>query len=223
MLGYASISQFLYTLLITLPGIILGLTVHEFAHAFSAYKLGDMTAKRMGRVTLNPIAHIDAIGLVALILVHFGWGKPVPVNPYAFTRYRRLKNFVVDIAGVTMNFIVSFCLVAVYIALFPSTGGTGWGMDILDYAIQINAVLMVFNLIPIPPLDGFGILTEIFGWRGKPWYPGLYRNGGFILMAVILIGAFADISILGYILTPARTAIVDFMYNFWLPIFGYTA
>ena len=103
--------QFLYIL----PAILIGLTVHEWAHAYAAYRLGDPTAKNLGRMTLNPLAHIDPIGFAMLLLVGFGWAKPVPVSPRNFKHYRR-DDIIVSLAGITMNILIAFVFSFVYVA-----------------------------------------------------------------------------------------------------------
>ena len=178
-----------------LPAIIIGITVHEFAHAFSAYKLGDMTPKKQKRVSLNPLRHIDIFGFIALLIVGFGWGKPVQINPYAF-RHRRRDNLIVGAAGVVTNFVFAFIFAGLLKLLtltpFMETLGLGspsyYVLLFFQYVIQINLVLMVFNLLPVPPLDGFGIVTDIFGLRGTAFHSIVYRFGMPILLILLLTG-----------------------------------
>jgi Zn-dependent protease len=194
--------------LMLLPGIVIGITFHEFAHAFAAYKLGDQTPKAQGRVTLNPLAHIDPIGIITLIVVGFGWGKPVQVNPFAFRKNRRASSFIVDIAGVATNFIIAFvCGALIFIVPNYVVG------SILSNIAYINIVLMLFNLLPVPPLDGFGIITEIFDLRRFSWHRKLYEFGSFILLALIIFGATRRI------LGPPINAVYTFIENFWWQIF----
>ncbi|MDR1815966.1 MAG: site-2 protease family protein [Clostridiales Family XIII bacterium] len=214
---YANFGDFLMSMAIVLPGIVLGITVHEFAHAFSAYRLGDPTPKQMGRVTLNPLAHIDPVGIIALIFVHFGWGKPVVVNPYAFRTHRRLKNIVVDVAGVVTNFVVAFLLMGLlYALLIRGVSAGGIGYQIAYYAVMMNVILMLFNLLPIPPLDGFGILTEIFDLRRFRWYEAFYNNGSIILLVLILF------NITSGLLTPGMNAVFGFLANTWGALGGWS-
>ena len=163
------------TKLLMLPGIILGLSLHEFAHAWMSDKLGDPTPRRQGRLTINPLAHIDWLGFAALVLVGFGWGKPVQIDPRHY-KNRRRDEFLVGIAGVTMNLIlavlISFPARAVESAYY-STGGSALMENIyyiLMYAVMINLVLMIFNLIPCPPLDGWGLVTQIFRLDRYQWW-----------------------------------------------------
>ena len=129
---------FLRNLLISAPAILIALTLHELAHGLVAYWCGDPTAKLMGRLTLNPIKHLDPVGTALLFLVGFGYAKPVPINPRNF-RHPRSDDFFVSIAGITMNLILFF----------------------LFYCAQVNACLAVFNLIPLPPLDGYHVLNDV--------------------------------------------------------------
>jgi Zn-dependent protease len=210
---YGSIGAWVLSVVLTLPGIIVGITVHEFAHAFSAWKLGDDTAKLRGRVTLNPAAHIDPVGMIALIFVGFGWGKPVPVNPFAFRENRRLKNIIVDIAGSATNFVAAFLFTGV---MFQAATSLGTGSPIYSMVASIvtmNLVLMVFNLLPVPPLDGFGILTEIFDLRRFSWYQVFYNNGSIILLVLILF------KIVNGLLSPALQGLYRFFYDIWAPLF----
>jgi Zn-dependent protease len=198
--------------LLFLPGIIIAITFHEFAHAFAAYKLGDMTPKFQRRVNLNPLSHIDPVGFIALFTIGFGWGRPVMVNPYAF-RKRRLYNFIVDIAGITTNFILAILfmgLLKLYIVfLFPHMAMTEGSWQIISTlftnTIWINLVLMIFNLLPVPPLDGFGIITEIFDLREKAIYQKIYNLGFPILMVLIFF------NVTGKIISPIISALYGFL------------
>lgn len=177
--------------LLILPAILIGLSFHEFAHAFAADRLGDRTPRMYGRVTLNPAAHIDPFGLLALFFIGFGWGKPVVVDDRNF-RNRRRDNLIVDLAGVTTNFMLAVVFAGILQLLFEfqyhflTTSLGGILALMIFYIISINIVLMIFNLLPIPPLDGFGILTELFNLREKEWYYRVYDNGFIILMLLIV-------------------------------------
>ena len=185
-----------------LPGIVIGLSFHEFGHAIVSHKLGDPTPKLQGRVTVNPLAHIDPIGFIALIFIGFGWGRPVQINPNYFKNPRR-DEFLVGIAGVTLNLILAIIfagLMKVLLTFGYEFSFTYMGqvvMDILSYAIMINIVLMVFNLLPVPPLDGFGLLTQIFNLKQTEWYYKVYNNGFIILMVLLLF------NVVDKVLTPA--------------------
>lgn len=193
--GFDDPKAWLMDKLLLLPGIVIGLSFHEFAHAIVAYKLGDDTPKLQGRVTLNPMAHIDWMGLAALFFCGFGWGQPVQINPYHF-KHRRRDELMVSLAGVVMNLLVA-ALFTVIAKIIFMTAGAAWisdttlGMGIWEivlYAIQINVVLMIFNLIPCPPLDGFNILAQIIGFGNTETYWRIYRYGSWILVLIIIFG-----------------------------------
>lgn len=152
--------QILFIALALLPGFAL----HEFAHAYTAWRFGDPTAKREGRVTLNPLVHLDPIGTIAVFLLGFGWAKPVPVNRFHFRR-PRLAGVLVTLAGPLANLLIAF------VSLFLWHVLTQWGgvvptedsalVRMFDALIGINIVLFVFNLLPLPPLDGYRILEDL--------------------------------------------------------------
>lgn len=189
---YSSISDWFMATILIIPGVVIGISFHEFAHGWVAYKLGDPTPKFQGRLTVNPRSHIDPIGFVALMLAGFGWGVPVEINPNNF-KNRRRDELLVSVAGVVMNLIVAvifgvimkiILMTAGYSFIMGGLGNALW--TILLYIIQINLVLMIFNLIPVPPLDGFSIVTELFNVRHTQLYYTIYNNGFFILMLLIL-------------------------------------
>ena len=203
---FSNPGQWLMHTLLLLPGIVIGLTFHEFAHAYSAWRLGDQTPMAQNRVNLNPLSHIDIIGIVALLFVGFGWGRPVQVNPYAFRKNRRLSNLLVDVAGVTTNFIIAFICTGLLLIIPISSLYV-----VVVNIVYINIVLMVFNLLPIPPLDGFGILTEIFDLRRYSWHRTFYNYGFFILILLVFLG---DNGI-GKVLGPPLNAIAGFISHIW--------
>lgn len=196
--------------LLMLPGIIIGLSFHEFAHGAMSYALGDPTPKLQGRLTINPASHIDPFGFIALLLAGFGWGVPVQIDP-RYYKHRRRDEFLVSIAGVAMNFLVAivFSLIIKFIFIIQPTWLIGEVgnivLDIFHYIILINLVLMIFNLLPVPPLDGFGIVTQIFNLEKYSWYYKVYDKGFLILLLLIFL------NITDYVLTPG----VNFVYS-WL-------
>lgn len=184
-----------------LPAILIGLSFHEFAHAFVADRLGDKTPRLQGRVTVNPAAHVDFFGIIALFFIGFGWGKPVEVDQRNFKHIRR-DGILVDLAGVTVNLVLAIIfagilklLVTFQPALMSSTMGD-IVIEILFAVVSINIVLMIFNLLPIPPLDGFGILTEVFNLREKEWYYQIYDKGFIILLVLIVFDITGKILVL---------------------------
>ncbi|MCD6107824.1 MAG: site-2 protease family protein [Caldisericaceae bacterium] len=154
-------------LLFTLPAVLIVLTLHEVGHAYSAYKLGDPTAKRMGRLSLNPLRHIDPVGMITLILFRFGWGKPVPVDFFAL-RNLRSGMVIVSLAGPVMNFITALILSPIYKWAVNSPimlTSFSYIVILLQYIIVYSIFLGMFNLIPIPPLDGSKVL---FAFTKRP-------------------------------------------------------
>jgi len=179
--------------LIILPGIIVGLSVHEFGHAKVAQLFGDNTAYSQGRVSLNPLEHIDPAGLVALFIFGFGWGRPVIIDPRNFKKPRRDCIFV-GLAGVFMNFITACCFAVLIRLLYQFAPGftqTGFGdsiCSILFQTVVINLSLMLFNLIPLPPLDGFGVISALINLPRLNYkiYRWLRSYGQLILFALII-------------------------------------
>ncbi|MEE0741781.1 MAG: site-2 protease family protein [Emergencia sp.] len=207
---YANAADWLMDKLIILPGIIIGLSFHEFAHGIVSHALGDPTPKMQGRLTINPAAHMDPLGFLALLFAGFGWGVPVQVDP-RYYKHRRLGEILVSFAGVAMNFLIAIIftlVIRIGFEINPMWFYSGMGetvLQILSGIISINIVLMVFNLLPVPPLDGFGIVTEIFNLRKYNWYYTVYNNGMLILLALIIF------NVTDRILTPS----VSFIYS-WL-------
>ena len=151
-----------------IPAILIGFTFHEYAHAFVADKLGDKTPKFQGRLTLNPIAHIDPIGFIMILIFSFGWAKPVEVNPNAFkNRYK--DDLKVTFAGPLANLVIAFIFSILMFVFYKFSGTllsdaatTGIIFNLFNYTIYINVMLFFFNLIPIPGLDGFHIFRDLF-------------------------------------------------------------
>ena len=217
----------LQEILLLLPGIIIGLTVHEFCHAFAAYKLGDNTAKEMGRLTLNPIKHIDPIGFLFIVFARFGWAKPVQFNPGNLRNYRRDKALIAA-AGPASNLILVLIFAGLtwlcyfllinsmesgnidrYFALISSPIFTNF-VYVLQYAVMINLGLMIFNLLPIPPLDGSHIAFSGLNLSPQTEYR-IMRLGAPLLFIIIIAQRILDITILPIV------PIVSFLYSFLMP------
>jgi Zn-dependent protease len=183
-----------------IPAAIIGLTFHEFSHAFIAYKLGDDTAKNAGRLTLNPIKHIDPFGFLLIIIAGFGWAKPVTVNPENLKNKNRDEIFI-SLAGPISNFILGliFLVIARLMYIFPFFNSTQGGIDVVNISVLwgvINFGLFIFNLIPIPPLDGSHVYLTYFKEINQNVTQNIYRIGTWILLGILIIQSRTDIEIL---------------------------
>ena len=199
----------LLSLLLTLPAVLIAITFHEFAHAFAADKLGDDTARRQGRLNLNPLSHIDPIGMIMLIFAGFGWGKPVEINPRNFNRNIKMPvaEAIVAAAGPIMNFVLAIIFCAIYASIlkfapmFIFTQVGGIVLILLRVCISINIGLGIFNLIPLPPLDGSKILAAFLPYNAKNWLEKYY-NVFYIVFVVIWVTGIA-----GNIISPVISAV----------------
>lgn len=188
-----SFTDLLIVLLTYVGGIIVSIGFHEFAHAYIANKCGDSTARIEGRMTLNPLAHLDPAGTFLLFLIGFGWGKPVPINPNNFKG--KNDNLKVAFAGIITNLILAFVLsIPKYIALSHGLAidSSIW-LQILDFLITINIVLAIFNLLPLPPLDGSHLFEHFLD---EDTYRTLQNIGPTILIGIIILGVVTGQSIL---------------------------
>jgi Zn-dependent protease len=189
----------LQRLLLTLPGILIGLTLHEFMHAYVAYKCGDNTSEELGRLTLNPLKHIDPLGFLFIIFAGFGWAKPVSFNDEKL-RNPRLDTILIALAGPLSNVLIAVVTSAIFVTLLnylPYTGSVLYKtvLNMMLYCIFINWGLFVFNMIPLPPLDGSHLLFHTI--RHKPeLYSKIYRYGTYALFAILLIEGQTKIRIL---------------------------
>lgn len=190
----------LYEILVAFPAFVIGLTFHEFAHGWMAYKLGDKTAYYQGRLTLNPVPHIDPVGFLMLVLFRFGWAKPVPVNPYNFHGDIKRGMLLVALAGPATNLLVAVAaslllgLTAVHMPFEREIY-----IQIVLQIIYINVILAVFNLLPVPPLDGSKILAGILPGR-QEWLYQLEQYGTIVLLILLFTGIIGKV--LGFFITP---------------------
>lgn len=176
---YVTNPEQLLGLLLSAPGVLIAITFHEFAHGYAAYKLGDDTAKNQGRLSLNPLAHLDPIGTLMLLVAGFGWGKPVEVNPRNYTRKISMEKgeAIVSLAGPLMNFVLAIIFTLIYCVIYKfastsflvSTIG-GIIMLLISSTISINIGLGIFNLIPLPPLDGSKIIMPFLPYKAKEFF-----------------------------------------------------
>jgi Zn-dependent protease len=178
-------------LLLRLPAVLWAISFHEFCHGMAAYKLGDRTAAQQGRLSLNPLDHIDPIGGLMLVFFQFGWARPVPINSRNFRNPRR-DVVLVSLAGAAGNFLTAFVCV-IFIRIFPGLTRLGAFSDILSNMLMINIGLGVFNLIPIPPLDGSKVLGMMLPLSMMRPYFFLERYGMFIILFLVFSGALSRI------------------------------
>jgi Zn-dependent protease len=199
-----------------LVAVVLSISFHEFFHAWSAYQLGDSTAKRMGRLTLNPVAHFDPLGALMIVFMvingwGLGWGKPVPVNPYNMRGNPRVSWGLTAVAGPFSNLLLAT------VAAIPFR----LGLPLPDLAVQFvwvmvttNIGLAVFNLIPLPPLDGFGVIQGLLATLRTRWADDMGHRldrlapyGPMLLLGLLAVGWVTGLNVLGSIMGPPMTAL----------------
>ena len=186
-------------LVLTIPGVLIAMTFHEYAHAKAADLLGDDTPRIQGRLNLNPFSHVDPIGFALLLFAGFGWGRPVEINPRNFNRNMELTKAeaIVSVAGPGMNFIIALLFMLIYVGMisfgFVTNELTFYITQIINYTAVVNIGLGVFNLIPLPPLDGSKILMHFLPYNGRQWFENnqMYFYIGFIV--IFITGLAGDI------------------------------
>lgn len=190
------------------------LAVHEFSHALAAHLLGDPTAERAQRLTLNPLAHVDLMGFLALVTVGFGWGKPVPFNPYNL-KYPRWGAAIVAGAGPLSNLLVGFLSALLLRLLAPVFGDTNLLIIFLASAATLNFLLMFFNLIPLPPLDGSKALFAILAAeRYRALREWIETRGPMLLLGLIIADIFLGLGVFAWIPLAARGLLRFFLTSF---------
>ncbi len=196
-------------ILVVALSLLIGITVHEASHAYCASRLGDPTAARLGRITLNPRAHLDPAGSLMLLVAGFGWGKPVPVDPMRLWRGRR-GVAIVSAAGPASNLLLALALAALFQAGLLSVDSFSraelqtldfgaWINIIATYSVLLNLLLAAFNLLPLPPLDGGGILAGVVPRDWLPAVDWLQRIGPIVLIAVIALTILTNLSPLSFL------------------------
>ena len=175
----------LSTILASIVAIAVAISVHEFGHAYSAHLLGDDTAKMYGRMTLNPAKHLDAMGLIAMLIVHIGWAKPVPVNPNNFKNYK-VGNIIVSLAGVTANIITA--IICILINKYVNMDA----INLIAYYVMIyNVGFAAFNLLPIPPLDGWSVISSFIPYKYNEISYKYESMSSIIFLVLIITGAYS--------------------------------
>ena len=180
-------------ILSVIPALIC-ITLHELSHGFVAYKLGDNTAKYMGRLTLNPIKHIDVMGLISMVVFKFGWAKPVPVNMYNFKNPKK-GMAICALAGPVSNIFIACVFLFLYGLLFIPLQGVSWGITVLEMiytTAYLSVALAVFNIIPVPPLDGSKVL---FSFISDSLYEKLMRYERYGMIILLALLAFDILSV----------------------------
>ena len=206
-----SFPQIVIVLVAFAVAIVIAISFHEWAHAFAAYRAGDHTAKQAGRLTLNPLKHLEPLGLICFVFVGIGWAKPVPVNPFNYRSFKK-GNFWVSISGVLTNlliaFVFSFGLFMVSGPFEAAPDNLWWfGLyQVFSLCMLLNVSLAVFNMLPIPPLDGYNLLMS-FTKPNNGFMLAMRNYARVVLIIVVLFG--------GVVLFTVRDYIQDAMLGFW--------
>lgn len=192
-----------HAILVFAPVLLLAITVHEFAHAWMANRLGDPTARLEGRLTLNPVAHLDPLGTLCLFIANFGWGKPVPVNSRNF-KHPLWDDMLVSACGPLSNFLTAFLLGVVF--QFAITHNLipfrSYLYDVLRLGLVINLCLCFFNLLPLYPLDGSHILKGLLPRGMVMGFEKINSYSPFVLLGILIMGPMFQVSFFGEILGP---------------------
>ena len=220
--NYANNPGALFGLIVSIPAVLIAITFHEFAHGYAAYKLGDDTAKNEGRLSLNPFDHLDPIGSLMLLFAGFGWGKPVHVNPRNYTRKISMEKgeAIVSIAGPAMNLLLALVFSLVYCAIYKFADVSFLASSVgkviillISATISTNIGLGVFNLIPLPPLDGSKVIMPFLPFKAKQWFVN-NEQIFYIIFVIIWITGIA-----GVIITPVINVVSTGILNLARMIF----
>lgn len=210
------------TLIARIIVLVVAFTIHEFAHAWTATRFGDETPRQNGRLTLNPLAHLDPMGSIVLLFSGFGWAKPVPVNPYVLEQRSRFAFMWVAFAGPMSNFLLALLAsLPFYLGLVnlpdlfvPSSGlFPSFALIVFEF-VNINLVLMVFNLIPLSPLDGEKILYYLLPYRFRTTLDMIRPYGPMILIMLIIAGPYIGLDLFGLVLGPIVGALRSLLIGF---------
>lgn len=185
--------EYIISMLLSLPALFLALSIHEFSHGYMAYKMGDPTAKHYGRLSLNPMAHFDLIGAICLLVFHFGWAKPVPINSNNF-KNRKKGIIIVSLAGPLSNLVTALISTVVYGFFVKYTYILQYEWvyyigEMIKNCILLNIGLMIFNLIPLPPLDGSKVLMEFLPYKARNVMYEIERYS-FLILILLMNTAF---------------------------------
>jgi Zn-dependent protease len=200
--------------------LMVAFTFHEFSHAYVAYKFGDPTAKKQGRLTLNPIQHLDPLGTILIFIAGFGWARPVPVNSFFFKK-PRLAGVLVSAAGPLSNLILASLGFVIWYSL--SKAGTAASLPVyvpefLDLFIQLNIVLFIFNLLPFPPLDGYRIVEDLAPKNLKAKMTKLETYGSLIFLILVItpLDQYTIQPIFGYFVPSVMSGMNEFFYQLFM-------
>jgi Zn-dependent protease len=200
--------------------LMIAFTFHEFSHAYVAYRFGDMTAKKQGRLTLNPIQHLDPIGTLLIFIAGFGWARPVPVNRYNFKK-PRLAGVLVSIAGPLSNLILTALGFLIWYAFMKAGATANLSTSIVDFLnlfIQLNIVLFIFNLLPFPPLDGYRIVEDLVpnDARAKMTQYESYGSLLFLIIVITPLSRYTIQPIFNYVVPYLLNGLNNFFYHLFL-------
>lgn len=184
--------QTILTYIVIYSALLVSLILHENAHGVTALYMGDTTAKDSGRLSLNPLKHLSPLGTLSLLIFHFGWAKPVPINPYNF-RKKKLGNFLVSISGIITNFLLAFIFLVIFNFVISKVDANPYLILFVKSMVQYNVLLGVFNLIPLPPLDGSKIVMTFLPDKVNYKLLSVERYTNMILIALIFTGAISKV------------------------------